>query len=58
MARLYVKTWDGRREQPRMIKEEFVGEKDPLTGKEIGIVERLNQDFRNREKMRRGQKND
>ena len=58
LARLYVKTWQGRKEQPRMLKEEFEGEKDVLSGKEIGLIERLNQDFRKREQMRRGQKDD
>ena len=58
LARLYVKTWQGRRESPRMITEEFVGEKDPLTGQEKGLIETMNEDFRKREKLGRAQKSD
>ncbi len=53
LAKLFYKVWSGRRESPRMMSAEFSGKIDPLTGREQGIISRLTEDYRKREKMKR-----
>ena len=56
LNKLFYKTLAGRRENPRMMKEEFSNKINELTGKEQGLIQRLNEDFQAREKLRREQK--
>ena len=58
LKRMMLKTWTGRKEQPHMLNAEFSGEINELTNKETGIVEQLNEKFRETERMRRKQKGD
>jgi len=58
IEKMHRKTWTGHEERNIPFKSiEFKGEKDPETGKEKGIVEMLNEEYRKRERLKREKKN-
>ena len=58
LQKFHRKVWKGHEERNIPFKGiEIKGKIDPITGKEQGIIEMLNEEFRKRDKMRREKKN-
>ena len=55
---LLRKTFQGRKEEPQKLKYEFVGEIDPVTGKETGVFEHMKKQYRRRVLLRREKSNE
>jgi len=58
IEKIHRKTWKGHEERNQPFKSiEIRGEIDPETGKEKGIIEMMNEEYRKRERLKREKKN-